>query len=166
MAVYFQNSAWVCRNISVPSTCSWEFPMLCGYSPELRSGTNENNIYALYSSAVIVSARWPCRPPLRFNATDDVFPLTNRCRSISPSCVNSPSIFIRIGVRKSARTLSTLLIAPAILSHTLVGIDGGFFPWYNLSNLLKSRYIPTRSHCSVDLNGWLYEFMSTIGCYD
>ena len=137
--------------------------MLCGYSPELRSGTNENNIYALYSSAVIVSARWPCRPPLRFNTTDDVFPLTNRCRSISPSLGSSPSIFGKIGFRKSARTPLNLLVAPSISSCTLVGIDVGFVLWDNSSNLLKDRCKLTRRHWHVELNGLLDKFMSTLG---
>ena len=48
-------------------------------------------------------------------------------------------IFGRIGVAKYVRYPSTLLVAPSISSRTLVGIDGGFVPWYNLSNMLKAR---------------------------
>ena len=105
-----------------------------------------NPIYALYSSAVIVRAKYLCQPPPRFDATDAAFPLINQCRSIIPSLVGSPSIFGSIGVGKSVRTPSTLLVALAISSRTLVGLDGGFVPWDNSSNLLKAICRLTRRH--------------------
>ena len=127
--------------------------MLCGYSTGFCGITNANTLCVLYSLAVIVSVRCPCRPPPRSDATDAAFPLTNRCRSISTSLVGSLSIFGRMGMRNSARTPSTLLVSPAISSRTLVGVDGGFVPWDNLSNLLKARCILTRRHWRVELNG-------------
>ena len=52
--------------------------------------------------------------------------------------MGSHLIFERIGVRKYARTLSTMVVAPAMTSRALVGTDKGFVPWDNLSNLWKS----------------------------
>ena len=58
------------------------------------------------------------------------------------SLVGSPTISGSIGVVKSARNPSTLFSVPAISLCALGGIDGGFVPWDNLSNLLKllTRY--------------------------
>ena len=81
------------------------------------------------------------------------FLLINRCRSISSSLVRSLSIFGRIGVRKSARIPLALLVAPVIFPCTLVGIDGGFVPWDNSSNLLKAICRLTKRHWIVELNG-------------
>ena len=114
-------------------------------------GINTNNFCALYSTFVIVSTRCLCRPPPRFDATDSILLLINRCRSISPSIVSYPSIFGRIGVRNSASTPLTLIFAPAISSQTLVGINGGLIPWDNSSNLLKAIYRLTRHHWRVEL---------------
>ena len=47
---------------------------------------------------------------------------------------------------------SELLVAPTILSCTLVGIDGGFLPWYNSYNMFKARCRPTKHHWHVELN--------------
>ena len=81
--------------------------------------------------------KYPCLPPLRFDATETAFPLTNWCKYISTFLVGSTLIFESMGVRKSARTPSTLHVVPVIMYHTLGGINGGFFPWDNLYNLLK-----------------------------
>ena len=149
MAVYFWNSAWFCRNFSVLIACYSALPVLRGWLHGLYGGKNANPICSVYSSVVIDSVRCPCRPPPRFDATDAAFPLINRCILISPYLVGSPSIFGRIGVGKSTRTPSTLIVAPAISSCTLVGIYSGFFPWENLSNLLKDRCRLTRRHWCV-----------------
>ena len=114
---------------------------------------NANTVCTLYSLAVIISTRFLCRTPPRFNATDAVFPLTNQCRSISTSLVSFLSIFGRIGSGKSARTPSTLIVAPTISYHTLVGIDSGFVPWDNSSNMLKDRCRLIRRRCRVEING-------------
>ena len=58
---------------------------------------------------------------------------------MSPSLVGYPPIFGRIGVGKSARTPSTLVFTPTMMYSALVGIDGGFVPWDNSSNLLNSK---------------------------
>ena len=79
-----------------------------------------------------------CQPPLRLENTDATFLLINWWSLMSSSLVDSPPIFGRIGVRKSVKTPSTLSDSPTMASCDLVGIDGGFVPWYNLSNLLKS----------------------------
>ena len=55
-----------------------------------------------------------------------------------PSIVGSPPIFGGIDVRKFARTLFKMVVAPAMTSHAIVGINGRFVPWENLSNMLKS----------------------------
>ena len=102
----------------------------------------------MYSSAVIISARCLCRPPLRFDATDAAFPLINQCISINTSFVGSPPTFGRMGVRKYMSTLSTLLVSPTILSCTLVGIYGS---WDNLSNVLKAICRSTKHHWHVQL---------------
>ena len=91
----------------------------------------------MYSAIVIVSARCPCRPPLKLDATDIAFSLNNSYKLISPYLVSSPIIFKRIGVRKSVMTPSTIIVAPAIMSHSIGEIDGVFVLWDNLSNLLK-----------------------------
>ena len=57
-----------------------------------------------------------------------------------------------MGVGKFVITPSKLLVAPAILSHTPVGIYGGFIPRDKSSNLLKARCIPTKFHWHVELN--------------
>ena len=137
-AVYFLNSPLFCQNLSVPSTCSWAFPMFGGKFSGLCGGTNAKPVCAMYSLLVIVRARCMCRPPLRFDATDASFPLINWYKLISPYLVGSPPIFVRIGVGNSARTPSTQLVAAAMMHCTPVGIDGGFVPLENSSNLLKS----------------------------
>ena len=57
---------------------------------------------------------------------DATFLLINICSLIRASIVGSPPILGSIGVRKSARTPSAVLVSPNILSFTLGGIDGGF----------------------------------------
>ena len=91
----------------------------------------------MYSALVIVSARCPCQPPPRFDATGTVFTLTNRCKCISTSLVSYSLIFGSIGVGKSLSTPSALIVAPAITTPTMGGIDGRFIPWDKSSNLLK-----------------------------
>ena len=95
--------------------------------------------------------RCPCQPPLRFDATDAAFQLINRCIFISPYLVGSLSMFGRIFIGKSMRTPWKLLVAPNISSRTLFGINSGFVPWDNLSNLLKDRCRLTRRHWRVKL---------------
>ena len=151
MAVYFRNSAWFCWNLSDPSACYWALPIICGQLTGLCGGKNVKLVYSMCSSAVIVSTRCPCRPPLRFDATDAAFLLINHCISISPSLVGSLFIFISMGVRKSARSPSPVLVAPAVQSLSLVGLDGRFVPWDNLSKLLKDISRLTRRLCSVEL---------------
>ena len=68
---------------------------------------------------------------------DAVFPLIIRCILIKASLVDSLSILGSIGIRKSTRNPLTLIVVPATLSCTLVGIDGGFFPCDNSSNMLR-----------------------------
>ena len=85
-----------------------------------------NPVYSMYSLEFIVSVRCLCRPLPRFDAMYAAFLIIDQCISINPSLVGSTAIFGRMGVGKSARDPSTLLVAPAILSHTLVGIDGRF----------------------------------------
>ena len=127
--------------------------------------TNENPICVLYSSAFIVSARYPCWPPLIFDATDAVFPPTNKFILISPSFVGSIPIFRRVGVGKYAINPLALLVAPEISAHTFVGIDGRIVLWDSLSNPLKDICRLTIFHWRVDFNGLLDKFMSTLGCY-
>ena len=91
----------------------------------------------MYSLAVITSALCPFQPPLSFDATDATFPLIDRCRPISASLVGSPPIFRIMGVGKSMRNSLVLIVAPVISSRALGGIDGGFIPWENSSNMLK-----------------------------
>ena len=105
--------------------------------PGLCGGTNEYPVYDMYSLDVIVIARCPCRPPPIFDAIDAAFPLSDQCRSIRASPVGSLTILGSMGVRTYVRTPLTLIFAPNILSCALGGIDGGFVPWDNLSNLLK-----------------------------
>ena len=52
--------------------------------------------------------------------------------------VGSPPILLSIGVGKSARTPLTLDVSPSMASCALVRLYGGFVPWGNLYNLLKS----------------------------
>ena len=68
---------------------------------------------------------------------DAALPLINCWRLTGPSLVGSLPIFGRIGVRKSARTPSMLVVALAMKYCALVGIDGGFILWDNSSNKLK-----------------------------
>ena len=91
----------------------------------------------MYYLAITVSIRCPCQPPLRFDAADAKSPLINQCRSISAFIVDSKPILGSMGVGKSARTSSTLLVAPTIFSLGLGGIVGRFVPWDNSSNLLN-----------------------------
>ena len=65
------------------------------------------------------------------------FLLTNRCKSISSSLVDSSDFFGSMDVRKSVRNPLSLLVVPSIMSRTIGGIDGGFVPWEKLSNMLK-----------------------------
>ena len=82
---------------------------------------------------------------------DAAFPLINLYISISPFIVGSLSIFGRMGVGKSARNPPTLFVASAISSCTFVGLGGGFFHWYNSSNLLTGRCRPNERHWNVEL---------------
>ena len=95
-------------------------------------------VCAVYYLLVIVSARCLCRPPLSFDDTDAVLPLTNQCSLIRSSLVVSPPIFGSKGIKKSIRNPSTLLVASAMMSCTIVGLNDGFFPCDNFFNLLKS----------------------------
>ena len=72
-----------------------------------------------------------------FDYIDAAFPLTNWCSLLSPYLVGSPPIFGRIGSSKSAKTPSALVVLPAMTFRAIVGIDGGFIPWYNSSDMLK-----------------------------
>ena len=90
--------------------------MLCG-------STNVKPVCASYYSLVIITTRCMCRTHLKFDDTNIAFTLTNRCNSIGPSLINSPPIFGTEAVGKS---------------YTIVGIGGRFFPWGNLSNMLKN----------------------------
>ena len=56
-------------------------------------------------------------------------------------------------IGKSVRNPSALLVAPAILSCTLVGIDSVLVLWENLSNPLKARCRLARCHWNVEFNG-------------
>ena len=94
-------------------------------------------VCAMQSSAVTVSARCPCWPPLIFDVMDAAFPLTGKCSSIRSSLVNSPPILGSIRVRKSMKTPLTLIVVPIMLHCTLGGHGGGFFPWKNLYNMLN-----------------------------
>ena len=105
--------------------------MLCG-------STNVKPVCASYYSLVIITTRCMCRPHLKFDDTNIAFTLTNRCNSIGPSLINSPPIFGTEAVGKSARTLTKTFVALAMMSYTIVGIGGRFFPWGNLSNMLKN----------------------------
>ena len=134
--------------------------------PGLCGSTNAYHFCDLYYLLVIIRVRCPFPPPPRFDATDATFPLTNICKPINASLVGSPPIFGSMGVGKSTRTPLTLLVAPAIMPHTLGGIDGGFVPWYNLSNLLKSYMQLARFHLPININGLLYKFMSILGWYN
>ena len=115
--VHLLKSAWFCQNHLVLSACS-----LAG------------------SSAVINSARCSCRPPPRFNAMDTTFPLINQLNLIRDNQFSPPPILGSIGAGKSARTPSTPIAGPAILSCSLGRINSGFFPWENSYNLLKRYY--------------------------
>ena len=101
-------------------------------------GTNVKPVCAVYYELVFVSTRCPCWPPLRFDATDAALPLTNRFKLIIPSLIGYHQILRIMGVGKSTRTPSMLLVAPTIISCTLGDIKGGFVPWENSPNLLKS----------------------------
>ena len=100
-------------------------------------GTNAKPVCATYSFLVIVSARFPFRPPPRFNNTDSAFPPTNQCSLIRSPLLVYPPIFGVIFAGKCPRTPLMLLFYPSISSRTLVGINGVFSPWDNSSNLLK-----------------------------
>ena len=69
--------------------------------------------------------------------TDTAFLLTKQCILISTSLVGSPPIFLRIGIGNYARTPSTLIVAPTMISHTIVGLNTWFVPWENSYNLLE-----------------------------
>ena len=74
---------------------------------------------------LILSARFLCQPPLRFNATDAPFPLMSQCRLIKAYLVISPLILVSIIVGKSVRTPLELRSVTTMLSHTLGGIYSG-----------------------------------------
>ena len=57
---------------------------------------------------------------------------------MSPSLVGSQPIFGRIDVMNYAKTPSTLVVVPTMTFCNLVGLDGSFVPWENLSNMFKS----------------------------
>ena len=163
-AVYFLNSACFLSEIFSSQCLLLSVSHALLVVTRVVRGKKAHPVCLLYSSAAIVRERCPCRPPPRFNATDAVFPLYNQCISISPSLVGSTSIFGRIGVGKSSRISSMLLISPAILSRTLLGINGGFVPWENSYNLLNTICRLTRRHWRVEFNSWLDKIMSTLYC--
>ena len=70
---------------------------------------------------------WPWHPPVGFDATEVAFTLMILQSLMRSSLVVSPAILDIIGVKKSATTYLTLLVAPAMISCTPFGIDSGFF---------------------------------------
>ena len=68
---------------------------------------------------------------------DAAFTPINQYRYTESSLVVCPPILGSMGVGKYARTPLTLIVYHPILSCTLGGIDGGFVPWENSSNIFK-----------------------------
>ena len=77
-------------------------------------------VWERYSPAAIVNARWSWRPPPRLEAMDAAFDLRMQFMSLSDSLVGSLKILVIFGVRKSVRTLSILLVDPAMTLHASV----------------------------------------------
>ena len=91
----------------------------------------------MYCLDVIVSMRCLFHPPKFFDSTDAIFQLINQYMSIRDSLVGYPPILGSMGVGKSERNPSELLVAPGILCRSLGGTDNGLALWDNSSNLLK-----------------------------